>query len=58
MNVLVNKIGAKKVNFSFDVAGMIIGLEKIEIKNSGWMIRSHKGMVLKYPLAYPKLAQA
>ncbi len=58
MNDLVNKIGAKKVNFSFDVAGMIIGLEKIEIKNSGWMIRSHKGMVLKYPLAYPKLAQA
>lgn len=58
MNDLVIKTGAKKVSFSFDVAGLIIGLEKIDIKNSGWMIRSHKGMVLKYPLAYPKLAQA
>ncbi|MCD4713532.1 MAG: GNAT family N-acetyltransferase [Clostridiales bacterium] len=58
LNDLVDKTGARMVNFNFDVAGMIIGLEKIEIKNSGWMIRSHKGMVLKYPLAYPKLAQA
>jgi GNAT superfamily N-acetyltransferase len=55
---LLDKTGAKKVSFNFDAAGLIVGLEKEEIKNSGWMIRSHKEMVLKNPLAYPKLAQA
>lgn len=55
---LLNQTGAKKVSFYFDVAGLIVGLEKEVIENSGWMIRSHKEMIFKNPLVYPKLAQA
>lgn len=55
---LLDKTGARKVNFHFDAAGLVAGLEKEVTEKSGWMIRSHKGMVLQPPIAYPELAQA
>lgn len=54
---LLESTGAQTVRFAFDVGGLVVGLEKRMIEDSGWMVRT-MGKSFPEVFSYKTLAQA